>query len=193
MQTANVAAGEIGVILQNEAVILRPSFFAMSKLLESYGDLESLYIRCQYKTNHGFSACINIIQACSVGDISHLTGEYSYRDLKGNLKFAYKPGLMSASEITIIGQQLLKTGIIGKPHPRMKKSESKPESFNPAEFAGAAISQFNMNPDCAWNMTMIEFQRAIESKYPQLLHDTSKYPSKEDYNSIMSLIKKDAA
>jgi hypothetical protein len=67
--------------------------------------------------------------------------------------------------------------MIGDPDPtRMRmprKKNEQPKQFDPAEFVGYAIQALHLSTENSWNLTMFEFQRAIEKAFPI---DESKIP-----------------
>lgn len=78
-------------------------------------------------------------------------------------------GKVSLSAQIIMAVDLLYMGIIGKPGRLKERGSGKPmTSFNASEYVSIAVSQLNMTPANAWDMTMIDFQRAMEVRHPEL-------------------------
>ncbi|MEC8917112.1 MAG: DUF6246 family protein [Pseudomonadota bacterium] len=163
---ANVHAGEIGITWGERDYLFRPSLGAIGSL----GDpayLGKLLARIQRVDMDGYVCALAVLSACHVGepaDLDRLIGYY--REHKGRLR--YVMGSMPPSEIHILGVRLAVSGIVGEPKRRGKgNGNGKPASgFDPAEFVGAAQAHLGVSAPEAWQMTMVEFQRAMDAKYP---------------------------
>lgn len=161
---ANVHAGEIGITWGERDYLFRPSLAAIGSL----GDpayLGKLLARIQRVDMDGYVCALAVLSACHVcepADIDRLIGYH--REHKGRLR--YVMGSMPPAEIHILGVRLAVSGIVGEPK-RRGKGDGKPTSgFDPAEFVGAAQAHLGVSAPEAWAMTMIEFQRAMDAKYP---------------------------
>jgi len=182
--------------------LLRPSFFAMSQLGDP-DQIERTYDKCKMAmrilsfgkshcltdqiSHDQLTHCINVIHACSQDDLpDELLGWFQLSAKED--KLLYRQGAVSIKEIVIIANHLMKWGMIGDPDPtRMRmprKKNEQPKQFDPAEFVGYAIQALHLSTENSWNLTMFEFQRAIEKAFPI---DESKIPvSTEEAESAVA-------
>lgn len=189
---ANTSIGEIVISAEiNGGVkdyLLRPSFLHMNNL-GTPEEIKYIFTQCaeciialgkgHVLSNYKF-ACLDVIYACAPDDMSF--------DIFGGLrecgdKLEFVKGSVSAEEIIIYANHLIKWGVIGDPSKTAlamsKKSdaETKAKLFDPRAFVGDAIGHLGLSTDDAWRMTMTEWQRAMESKYPP---DAKKIPIDEN-------------
>ncbi|WP_106478105.1 DUF6246 family protein [Phytohalomonas tamaricis] len=170
---ANVYAGELGITTGDRDYVFRPSLLAMSKLgtpEELIGILrdvqfEGSYATFPYSAHRAYDLALSLLHVCHVGEddrgLDRLIG--CYREVKGRLR--YVAGSLPFRDIHVLGARLAVNGMVGAP--RKTKSGGKPSNrFDPAEFVAAAQAHLGLSTADAWQMTMIEFQRAIEAKYP---------------------------
>lgn len=171
---ANTAVGEVAIYVDGQEYTLRPSFAAMQEL-GTPEEIEARLIKCmdtlksEYVSTWDLAACYAVIDACGgsaipdswVGNIQ-IDGE----------RATWTEGTEPPSAMVIVANHLLSFGIMGKPNKaRLRKAASaKPSAskslFDPLEYVGTAIAHLGLNRDDAWNLTMVEFQRAIDAKYP---------------------------
>lgn len=170
---ANVYAGELGITAGDQDYVFRPSFLAISQLgtpEELLGVLrdvqfEGSYSVFPYAAHRAYDLALSLLRVCYVGDdqrgLDRLIG--CYREVKGRLR--YVAGSLPFRDVHVLGARLAVNGMVGAP--RKSKQGGKPSKrFDPAEFVAAAQAHLGMSPADAWQMTMIEFQRAMEAKYP---------------------------
>lgn len=185
---ANIAAGELGVWLDGEEFIFRPSFRALSRMGEPK-ELGGLLNRVQQGNRSAFAAALAVLSACCDKDISKLAGYY--KDLKGRLR--YVQGVLPWEDVYYLGAKLLANGMAGDlSHSRrlkpMKEDDAKKagqEEFDPAKFAAAAMVHLGLDTESAWNLTMHDFQRAMAVKFPD---SVCEVPSKEDYKATVDAV-----
>lgn len=176
--------------------LLRPSFYAMSQLGEP-DQIERTYDKCKMAmrvitygksycltdtvSHDQLAHCINVIEACSINDDlpDELLGWFQLSAKQDRL--LYRAGALDVKEIIIIANHLMKWGMIGQPDPmrlRMpRKKGEQPKQFDPVEYVGYAIQALHLSKSDAWDLTMFEFQRAIEKAFPI---DESKIPVSTD-------------
>src|SRR5690606_35392322 len=97
-------------------------------------------------------------------------------------------GALPYTDVVKLAFAMLRYGIAGKPNSKVWNRGDKQKAmdkFDPSELLGIAISQFGMQPESAWNLTMIEYQRAWEGKFPA---DKDKVdpPTKEEAEQTMA-------
>lgn len=161
---ANIHSGEIGITWGERDYQFRPSLAAIGSLGDA-AYLGKLLARVQRVDMDGYVCALSVLSACYVGDpgdLDRLIGYY--REHRGRLR--YVMGSMPSAEIHILGVRLAISGIAGEPKRRGKDNGKASATFDPAEFVGAAQAHLSVSAPEAWQMTMIEFQRAIDAKYP---------------------------
>lgn len=173
---ANVYAGELSITWQGRDWLFRPTLAAMAELGEPE-HIVHLLGRVQSPGADGFISALSVLRACYVGedDISPLIG--FFKDVRGRLR--YVKGAMPLQNVHVLGAKLAITGIVGEPKPR-KSSGKAMTAFDPAEFAGAAQAHLGLSPRDAWSLTMIEFQRAMDAKFPKADSKKSEQPTEEE-------------
>lgn len=172
----NTAIGEIGIRAGEREFILRPSFFAMSKLGNPEQIVLTLKVICSaFEHRMGneniilknwplciFQTCYKIIEACLIkGDAFELCGTIS--------NGRHRERAIPYTDIIAIAFHLMKWGIYGNPSERIKKKSTRSKEmteFDVTKAVGMMIGQFNYDHDRAWNVTMTEYQSAWEGKYP---------------------------
>lgn len=195
----NKSIGEVGIRLDGRDYVLRPSFLAMSKLGDKKEIVKKYKVVCflfeclngmgRYPTGAdplaGFHACRDVIDACANGgDVFPLTGCVVSTD-RG---LRHRRQAMPFTDIVNIAFHLMRYGIYGEPNQNVKSSGEQREmtEFNPSEAVGFAVGQFGMTLNDAWNMTMIEYQRAWDGKYPQESKTKDQQRiSAEEYDALM--------
>lgn len=173
-----------------------PSFFSMQRIGEPEDIKYVSDMVYQASTNYSltgrvyrreFNACVDAIQSCCDDLLPHeLTGFY---DEEGH----YQEGAIELHDLIVMAIHMLKFGIHGEPSRRMKalsrKEEIKPEKslFNPIDFVMSAVAHLGISRDDAWQMTMLEFQKAMESKFPPTEKERKKEASlmsREDLRAL---------
>lgn len=205
--TALREIGEIGISDSRDGgkdYVLRPSFDAMIRIGESqevveiYADIhgrdaeifistctdafgvipEWLNDTVRRISDRLLSKSMDVLQACSLDDISPLIGEW----IVSEQRITYQPGLMPRSDIIIFAQQLLQHGVTGKAKSRKlqrHESNSGTTEFKAFDYINAARIHFGMSLDEAKSLTMTEFQTLLSEKYPD-----QKGLTKEEYSEV---------
>lgn len=198
MRQVNSAVGEVLITHEGREWYLRPSFFAMSKLGQPDAVVNKFKLVCDAfeftvmgKYNSilalypfaPFSIIRDVIEACMVeGDAHALTGHTLYYEGRG---VRHKKGLLGYRDLVTIAFHLVKFGIAGKP--KNKPKGGKPmRQFDASEYVGTAVAHLGLSTSDAWNLTMVEFQRAIEAKYPQDSIKDQQDISADEYNKLMA-------
>lgn len=185
---ANVYAGELGVDWGEHEYVFRPSFRALANLGDKHR-LLTLLNRVQQPTRHGFITALNVLDAFYTGDrvqLDRLIGVH--RPVRDRLR--YVQGRMPFENVHALGARLLVNAIVGDPTRKGEKSKGgKVSSFDPSEFVGTAQAHLAVSAADAWDMTMIEFQRAMDAKYPPKEEEKQKeMPSEEEAQSVVAYI-----
>lgn len=185
---ANTYAGEMGIDWQGREYLFRPSLSAIASL-GTPTELVQLLKRCQSAGPDGFLASLSVLLACYQGepeDLDRLTGYV--REHRGRLRFVM--GAMQPSEVHIIGARLAVAGMVGEPK-RGKGDGKEAAEFDPAEYVGVAQAHLGMSSTEAWQMTMIELQRAIDAKFPPSEEEKRKeeMPTEEQAEAVVAHVK----
>lgn len=209
MPKANVRVGEVAINAEidgeGRTYLLRPSFLAMSQL----GDpdhIKWLFERCHMAlcvVNFGelycatndlshdqINLCIKVIDACSQDDIpDELLGWF--QGSADGQRMVYRTGAIPIDKLVRLANHLLYWGIIGEPSERWKnlpvKKSQRQSLYDPAEFVGQAVSSLGFSHKDAWDLTIFEFQRAIEKEFP--INESKVPPTQDEAEQAMALAK----
>ena len=189
---ANTSIGEVVISLEDgREFLLRPSFYALNKI-GSPQEIEETIDACvdalsnTSKKPDWYFSVMRVLHCCLVGNASDAFDLFGYLD--EDLTFI--KGKVHITQCIILANNLLKWGVLGNPGKRAKKSSGgKKELFDPQQFVGSAIAHLGLSKNDAWDLTMTEFQRAIEAKYPD---DPSKEPIDQDQLAELEKMAKEA-
>jgi len=107
---------------------------------------------------------------------------------------AYVAGAMPETEMVVIAQHLLRHGMVGgaKPGGRAKAEQGRyAETFDAAEYVAAARVHLGLSSADAEALSMTEFQRMFEMKFPQA-NKASDIPTREEYLAAIEHFKQRA-
>lgn len=177
----NTTIGEMGIHTEGRDYLFRPSLYALTKIGDPK-ELVSIYSKISYFNWGSLPYALGVMTACyqGEGDLFDLIGCYREGKKKsGKIPLLYRPGVVPVEDVFTLAFRLLKYGMVGKP----KNNEGKEaNSFDPCEFQAAAVAHFGLSPSEAWNLTMIEFQNIMNSKFPDKNDDIM---SKKEYDALM--------
>lgn len=196
----NTSIGEVQIKYKGKAYLFRPSFFALSKICEIQDPLEllkslnMLYLVKDKDAMHSagsLACCLIALQSAYVGDFD----EDNLMDLLGCIVeskinkglFLFKQGAVPQHDLIVIARNIVEMTLIGKPKVKPKRNSVDNVVIDPNEFVGCAVAHLGIENSKAWQMTMIEFQRAMESKFPEELEE--KGMSKDDYDKLLEKAK----
>lgn len=178
---ANTRIGEVGINWNGKEYVLRPSFFNLQQIPDIQEAFDTA-AKCVAQVSSGLIPAQLDIQLCArvldemAGEPlpEKLTGIIAPAITKGGIK--WKTGHMSIAAVCSLAFGLLKQGMYGKPSRERielaKMNESaiidKDEPFDVMPFVGLAMAPNGLGKSAsdAWNMTMIEFQAAIDMQFP---------------------------
>jgi len=176
---ANTAIGEIGIQYNGQGFTLRPSLYNMQQIgtPEEISDTVQLVISAKCRMLAGLPpelpelyACEKVIGCCSDADIpAAVFGQPELAMLDNGLsEMRWVDGAETFEAMIGIARALVTAGIAGAPNAdRVKvKKSSEQKPFDPLEYIGCIIAHLGMSTADAWQMTMIEFQRAFDAKFP---------------------------
>ena len=103
----------------------------------------------------------------------------------------YVPGLMPVAEMVVLAQHLLRHGMVGVAKPGAKRTAQQgqyAETFDASEYIAAARVHLGLSSADAESLSMTEFQRMFEMKFPAA--DKGKdVPTRDEYAAAMARIK----
>lgn len=179
--------GEIGITVDGQRYILRPSLFCMTQL----GDPEEIvrvYASVMHDQPHPaqFFDALAVIYACADDDLSHLYGAI-------NEAGGFTKGLAPETDVIPLARCLLKHGVIGDyeplPQPDHEPKDYVPE-FNARDHVALAMAHLGMSSKEAWSITMTELVGALRAKFPQAEIEAKKnaerYPDQASLAELMA-------
>lgn len=199
----NTSIGELAVYAtidgEGREFILRPSFYAVSRIgtPEQIKSICNACIDCLVALERGYVRkswvydCLSVINACCDDDVPiSVFGGWKQHLRDGQWRLEFYEGAVSAKECIVLANHLIRWGIVGDPSDKAKKSEvgKKKSLFDPRDYVGAAMAHLHLPKSDAWALTMTEFQRAMDSKFPddQSAVKESQDVSQEDYDKLMA-------
>lgn len=181
--------GEIGVHIDDETFILRPSFYAMSKIgtpkeiVETYAvvmaEIENPKVKWQQ-----FQDALFVAHACCELDLDDVLGYFNQSG-----KFVKKK--VDPEDMLILARCLLKHGITGSQKPLPRKESDEPEyltEFNASENVALAMAHIGCTESDAWKMTMTSLVAAMRAKFPSQKEDKAgaRAPTKDEHEDTMA-------
>lgn len=176
---ANTAIGEIGVHVDGQSYTLRPSLYNMQQIGTPDDIAEAVQLVISAKCRmleglppvmHELYACEKVICCCSDKEFpAGVFGKPEVRQLPNGLsETVWIDGAETFEAMVGIAQALMISGIAGAPDAdRVKRRSNKDQKpFDPLEYVGVIVAHLGLGLTDAWQMTMIEFQRAFDAKFP---------------------------
>lgn len=184
--------GEVGIKINGEEFLLRPSLLAMSQLenpVATYADLHG-----QTGADAIRDAAIDVFKACCNKDISPFigmqqigktrvrsNGDGGYIETK-----IYTDSYIDDIHLVAIAHSLIYHGIIGDaPKRPVSPDTPKPkysDKFDAAAYATTAMAHLGMSSADAWNLTMTELLLAFHAKFPPSQEDLARQEALDDYD-----------
>jgi hypothetical protein len=156
---------------EGKEYVFSPTFANIDKLgtpedvVSVYGGLYSL------NPDVCIRAAMLVLTCCGDDDAVDVVG---YLDAK----LSRVDGVMPITEMIIIARHLMKHGIVGNAKPSEGGGKFS-DKFDASEYVDAAIIHFGISQVEAWSLTMTQFTRMLEMKFP-----STKKPEKisiDDY------------
>ena len=136
--------------------------------------------------SHKFNISMNVLNACCDKELPEaLTGRMQFSERQQ--KFLYvepKHGLPMINDVIILAEHCLLHGICGKSDSDTGKGESL-EYFDAYEFMELARVHLRLSADEAGNMTMTEFVRLMDAKFPP---DKSEQIDLQESNDLLAWV-----
>jgi hypothetical protein len=101
-------------------------------------------------------------------------------------------GLMSDMEKIVIAQHLLQHGMVGKARPEGEAPAEQgaySKTFDAAEYVAAARVHLGLSTADAEALSMSEFQRMFEMKFPDANKKKRDVPTRAEYEAAMAALK----
>lgn len=162
----NLSIGQCSIFFGDNEIVFTPSF----KNISNIGEPEDILTHYRDITNKDTSI-FNAV-AISYLVLSELADKPIPNGMLPEVVLSYdrkreliKTGAVEIKTAILIAADLLAKGVIGKSK-KPKKSGPLATSFNALEYIGSAVANLGIQPSEAWDMTLIEFQKAIEAKFP---------------------------
>lgn len=123
---------------------------------------------------------------CEQADPLPLLGwtELDPADSKKRIRY---PGAMPEAEQLLIARHLMQHGIAGKSRPGKNDGGSYSVTFDAAEYVAVARVHLGMNQADAEALSMTEFHRLLEVKFPDATQDEP--PDSAQYEQAMEMIR----
>lgn len=120
---------------------------------------------------------------CDQDDASALIG---WRDEGG-----WHAGQMPEAELIIIARHLMQHGMVGKARPEgdaPAEQGAYSDSFDASEYVAAARVHLGLSSADAEALSMTEFQRMLEMKFPDSAKKKRDVPTRAEYEAAMAAI-----
>lgn len=162
-----LAYGHASIKWQGEEYRLAPTFANIAKIgtpTEIIDDFKSFI--STMNVGHKFNIALCVLNACCDKELPvKLTGEMKFSERQN--KFLYSQpshGLPMIADIITLAEHCFLHGVCGKSD---KKGSGDPiDSFDAYAFMELARVKLRVNSEEAGNMTMTEFVRLIDAKFP---------------------------
>lgn len=180
LMRVNTSIGEVLVTARVDGratdFLFRPSFSALSRIgapeqiesvikgcLDCMESLTSGLINPEYRYS-----CVSMINACCEDEeiTRALFGYWQVKSRKGEERLVFIEGAETAENTIVLANHLVKWGVVGKPKRRVTEGDKVKKDFDPFEYVGSAIAHLGLSTNEAWQLTMTEFQAAIDAKFP---------------------------
>jgi len=203
-----VNIGEMGITVGRRDVLLRPSFYAMSKLgtgpeiIETFARLHGHFDKvhplfddgnAKRQINRLYGLAVDVVAACTEEDITELTGHL------GTRYNSWVPGLIPIDELTVLARRLMQYGVVGvvPPGPKLSEEEKAKQAaeafkseFDPRDFVAQAVAHLGLSEGDAWSMTITSFILAMRAKFPPAPVASQKAPNSEELAERMKWLER---
>lgn len=156
------AIGEIGIHAPGREVVLRPSLYAMSRLVDPVETFVALH---SANARDRFHAAVDTLQACIDEDITDLTGHM------GSRYGSWVAGKIPMPDLLPLACSLIRHGVVGVvpelPPLADQSDKTYTPNFEPREFVAVAMAHLGLTESEAWNLTVTGFVLAMRAKFPR--------------------------
>jgi len=179
--------GEVGIHWEDNTYLLRPSFYAMSRLgnpktvvsilslvFDNSVELIARFIPDELPNTISFRAALDVLRNCWASDIKDR--DWVLGSIRGD---RYIPGIIPLDHVFPLARCLLKHGLLGDMAWKDEKKESETEEpakenddeytsqFVARDHVAFAMAHLGVSERDAWSMTMTSLLLAVRAKYPQ--------------------------
>ena len=179
--------GHVGVRWQDTQYVLSPSFINISKLGSPKEIIDDFKQFIESNDIWKFIIATGVLNACSDKEIPEsLIGKVKFSNR--HKRFMYvKPShdMDMFNDVIVLAEHLLLHGVCGKSDSEKKGKGEKLEEFDAYSFMEMARVHLDQTSEQAANMTMTEFIRMINAKFPA---EESDAPSERVRRSIARLV-----
>ena len=129
---------------------------------------------------------------CDQEDPTPLIGWRDADDPAASLGGGLHAGLMPDAEKIVIARHLLQHGMVGKARPEGEAPAEKgaySETFDASEYIAAARVHLGLSTADAEALSMTEFQRLLDMKFPDANKKKRDVPTRAEYEAAMAAIK----
>lgn len=156
----SIAHGHVIAKLAEREFVLSPTFMHIDRIGDPYEIVETFAMLHSLSASVAVRTAMLVITCCSDDDLTDLIGYYDE-------KLNRVAGAMPASEMVIIARHLMKHGIVGRATGGDGGGEYSP-TFDASEYVDAAIIHFGISQVEAWALTMTQFSRMLDMKFPEI-------------------------
>ena len=157
----SIAHGHVIAKLAEREFVLSPTFAHIDRIGDPHEIVETFAMLHSLSASVSVRTAMLVLTCCSDDDLTDLIGYYDET-------LARIAGAMPASEMLIIARHLMTHGIIGKG--ATSDGEGGGEysaSFDASEYVDAAVIHFGMTQREAWALTMTQFSRMLNMRFPE--------------------------
>jgi len=141
-------------------------------IVEAYSHLYSLSAKTAVRT------AMLVMNCCCDDEPEQLIG-YLDNDL------ARVGGEMPITEMMIIARHLMQHGIVGLATAKESTGQYSPR-FDASEYVDSAVIHFGLSQVEAWALTMTQFCRMLDMKFPQIKEQAKREITPEKYDDIVA-------
>lgn len=160
--------GHAEIRWQDTKYILSPSFINIAKLGSPKEIIDDFKIFVEASAVWKFIIATSVLNACSDKEIPEsLIGKVKFSDKQQRFMYV-KPShdLDMFNDVIVLAEHLLLHGICGKVEKKSKGGGERLEEFDAYEYMEIARINLEQTPEQASNMTMTEFIRLANRKFP---------------------------
>lgn len=188
--------GEIGIHMEGGVnLVLRPSFYAMSKLgspaeiVEIFADVMSEYSTAKLQEDQHRTA-LAVLYACAPDNDTLVVTAFGHYAEAGKDGMQYVQGLANPALVLVFARTLMRHGVIGNAPALPRHVDAEPtymREFHAREHAAIAMAHLGMSERDAWACTMTSLALAMRQKYPPSSKDSPGVdaPSAEEFDAAM--------
>lgn len=173
---------------EGEQYMLTPSFANIAKLgtPKEIIDTFKTFISPGTKAITKFAIALKVLNSCSDKAIpEELTGSVHLSVTRGRLYKMPKHDLPMFEDCITLAEHCLRHGICGAVEPDIGEAPAKPvQEFDAYSFMEMARIHLDLSRDDAANVTMTEFARMMQAKFPS--DQKKQEPAKNEFDDLIA-------